>query len=204
MWGKSSLRVEGGAQELVLSYSLRHRMLYFLQNLLYYISYEVLEPRWHKLMQQLAHPSVKTVDDVRNLHMSFLSTVLKESLLTYGPLYKKLYQLISECAAFADRVQGTYLLNSLLPYLLTYLLTYLRPYLCPYLLIQGTSPSLRTGGDDEYTLFIQRSSVAFDAHLLRFMDALRDNAHAEYHVQLKALVARLNYNGFYSRRLEVP
>ena len=124
MWGKSSLRVEGGAQELVLSYSLRHRMLYFLQNLLYYISYEVLEPRWHKLMQQLAHPSVKTVDDVRNLHMSFLSTVLKESLLTYGPLYKKLYQLISECAAFADRVQGTYLLTYLLTYLRTYLLTY--------------------------------------------------------------------------------
>ena len=130
MWGKSSLRVEGGAQELVLSYSLRHRMLYFLQNLLYYISYEVLEPRWHKLMQQLAHPSVKTVDDVRNLHMSFLSTVLKESLLTYGPLYKKLYQLISECAAFADRVQGTYLLTYLLAYLLTftYLLTYLLTY----------------------------------------------------------------------------
>lgn len=145
-------------------------MLYFLQNLLYYISYEVLEPRWHKLMQQLTHPDIKTVDNVRKHHIDFLNACLKECLLVYGPLYKKLYELISDCSTFADRVQGQ-------------------------------NVTARGGGDDAYTLFIQRSSVAFDSHLLRFMDALRDNAHAEYHVQLKNLIARLDYNGFYSRRL---
>merc|ERR1712196_187375 len=94
MWGMSSIRVEGGAQELVLSYSLRHRMLYFLQNLIYYISYEVLEPRWHTLMQKLTHPDTKTVDDVRKHHINFLNGCLKECLLVYGPLYKMLYELI--------------------------------------------------------------------------------------------------------------
>ena len=44
------------------SYALRQRMLHFVQNLIYYITVEVLEPRWHSLIVDIKKAG--TVDDV--------------------------------------------------------------------------------------------------------------------------------------------
>ena len=34
-------------EQLALSWALRHRMLHFIRNLVYYMQVEVIEPRWH-------------------------------------------------------------------------------------------------------------------------------------------------------------
>ena len=44
------------------TFILRHRMLQVMQNIVYYLSFEVLEPNWLKLMTKLR--SVSTVDEV--------------------------------------------------------------------------------------------------------------------------------------------
>ncbi len=53
---------------------------------MYYMQIEVLEPNFHKFKVALA--SVKTVDDIMQLHSSFLDSCLKECLLTDQKLIK--------------------------------------------------------------------------------------------------------------------
>jgi gamma-tubulin complex component 2 len=57
-------------QMLAPTYTLRHRMLHFIQNLLYYMMVEVLEPRHHELEQNIQTTS--TVDEVLLHHSEFL------------------------------------------------------------------------------------------------------------------------------------
>ena len=50
-----SLNVRG---EMAASYALRHRMLHFLQNFVYYMTLEVIGPRGHELQERIAVASV--------------------------------------------------------------------------------------------------------------------------------------------------
>ena len=116
------------------SYALRQRMLHFVQNLIYYITVEVLEPRWHSLIVDVKKAA--TVDDVRMLlhkpavplgcflcqqsftfrghlcalqviqfHQTFLDSCLKECLLTNPDLLKILTKLMMNCVLFANQVR---------------------------------------------------------------------------------------------------
>lgn len=51
------------------SYLARQRMLHFMQNLIYYMTFEVIEPQWHE-MDRLIRSSEKTntIDDVIRHH----------------------------------------------------------------------------------------------------------------------------------------
>eukprot|EP01041_Mallomonas_annulata_P003637 gene3637-7252_t len=42
------------------SYFLRHRMLHFLQNFVYYVTYEVIGPRGHDMQQDIEQAQVKS------------------------------------------------------------------------------------------------------------------------------------------------
>lgn len=88
------------------SYSLRQRMIHFVQNLLYYVTVEVLEHRWHEFEANLR--GVKTVDDVMSLHSNFLDTCLKESLLTNQALHGIVTKLMSTCLLFATEMMRFY------------------------------------------------------------------------------------------------
>ena len=62
------------------AYHLRSQMLLFVQNLIYYVFNEVLEPRWNDLEGHLS--CADTVDEVLRRHADFLDTCLKECMLT--------------------------------------------------------------------------------------------------------------------------
>ncbi|CAG8476641.1 8431_t:CDS:2, partial [Diversispora eburnea] len=68
-------------------YALRQRMLVFVQQLLYFITSEVLEPQWRNLEDLLS--KVSTVDQVLKYHTDFLDTCLKECMLTNAKLLRK-------------------------------------------------------------------------------------------------------------------
>ena len=68
------------------TYALRHRMLQFIKNYMYYMQIEVLEPNFHKLKEQLR--TCKTIDDVMVHHENFLDECLKQCLLTDQHLFK--------------------------------------------------------------------------------------------------------------------
>jgi gamma-tubulin complex component 2 len=65
---------------------LRARMLSFIQQILAFTTFEVLEPNWRALEAKLA--KVTTVDQLLRDHVDFLDTCLKECMLTSSKLLK--------------------------------------------------------------------------------------------------------------------
>lgn len=90
---------------LALSFTLRQRMLHFLQNLQYYMHVEVIEPRWHELLDRVA--GATNIDDVVAHHSQFLTIILAECLLTSPDLLKLLTKLITLCLLFAEQITNS-------------------------------------------------------------------------------------------------
>lgn len=95
-----NLNVRG---ELGTPYCLRHRMLHFLQNFVYYMTVEVISPRSHELAAGMAE--AQDIDEVLVLHERFLDTCLKECLLASQDLLKILTKLMTTCLLFADNLK---------------------------------------------------------------------------------------------------
>lgn len=79
-------------------WTLRARMLVFVQQLLYFCTAEVIEPNWIKFMSRLRTKDesqdkksggfMRTVDELMQDHVDFLDTCLKECMLTNSKLLK--------------------------------------------------------------------------------------------------------------------
>ena len=85
------------------AYCLRHRMLHFLQNFVYYVTLEVIGPRGHELEEWL--DKAEDLDEVMELHEKFLDTCLKECLLASQDLLRILTKIMTTCLLFADQMQ---------------------------------------------------------------------------------------------------
>lgn len=84
------------------AWTLRARMLLFVQQLLYFCTAEVIEPNWQILMDRVngadadgtevtvngTKQANRTVDELMQDHVDFLDTCLKECMLTQGKLLK--------------------------------------------------------------------------------------------------------------------
>ena len=80
------------------AWTLRARMLVFVQQLLYFCTAEVIEPNWTKFMARLdakdgdadnnKKPVSRTVDELMQDHVGFLDTCLKECMLTNSKLLR--------------------------------------------------------------------------------------------------------------------
>lgn len=84
------------------SYCLRHRMLQFLQNFVYYMTLEVIGPRGHEMQTELE--SATDMDQVLEIHEKFLDACLKECLLASQDLLKILTKIMTTCLLFADQM----------------------------------------------------------------------------------------------------
>lgn len=78
-------------------FTLRARMLVFVQQLLYFCTSEVIEPNWQGLMARLnakeddkvgKTPGARTVDELMQDHVDFLDTCMKECMLTNSRLLR--------------------------------------------------------------------------------------------------------------------
>lgn len=65
---------------------LRARMLSFIQQVLAFVTSEVIEPNWRTLERKL--DEVRTVDVLLREHVDFLDTVLKECMLTNATMIR--------------------------------------------------------------------------------------------------------------------
>jgi gamma-tubulin complex component 2 len=96
----SSGRIERAKRKV---WTLRSRMLIFVQQLMYYCSNEVIEPNWTALMERLKmdaddRSSRRTVDELMQDHVDFLATCLKECMLTNAKLLKVCHLLPVVCS----------------------------------------------------------------------------------------------------------
>ncbi|KAG7970422.1 hypothetical protein I3843_07G083800 [Carya illinoinensis] len=78
-------------------------MLKFINSLLHYLTFEVLEPNWHIMHNRLQ--SAKSIDEVIQHHDFFLDKCLRECLLLLPDLLKKVERLKSLCLQYAAATQ---------------------------------------------------------------------------------------------------
>ncbi|OVA04342.1 Spc97/Spc98 [Macleaya cordata] len=78
-------------------------MLKFINSLLHYLTFEVLEPNWHVMHGRLQ--TAKSIDEVIQYHDFFLQKCLKECLLLLPELLKKVEKLKSICLNYAAATQ---------------------------------------------------------------------------------------------------
>ncbi|QRV92965.1 spindle pole body component alp4 [Ceratobasidium sp. AG-Ba] len=79
---------------------LRARMLAFVQQILAFATFEVLEPNWRALEKRLERTT--TVDQVLRDHVDFLDTCLKECMLTSAKLLRVYSNLLVTISMFAQ------------------------------------------------------------------------------------------------------
>ncbi|GMP21773.1 hypothetical protein CsSME_00000065 [Camellia sinensis var. sinensis] len=78
-------------------------MLKFINSLLHYLTFEVLEPNWHVMHNRLQ--TAKSIDDVIEYHNFFLEKCLRECLLLLPEVLKKVERLKSICLQYAAATQ---------------------------------------------------------------------------------------------------
>ena len=95
------------------AWTLRSRMLCFVQQLLYFCTSEVIEPNWASFMSRLhaaedakgtlqANKVKRTVDELMQDHVDFLATCLKECMLTNSKLLRINSKVMATCTMFAN------------------------------------------------------------------------------------------------------
>ena len=103
----SNKRIEAWKRK---AWTLRARMLVFVQQLLYFCTSEVIEPNWQAFMSRLnegkdgegGQPATKrTVDELMQDHVDFLATCLKECMLTNSKLLRINAKVVNTCTLFA-------------------------------------------------------------------------------------------------------
>uniref|UniRef100_A0AAQ5Y3X5 Gamma-tubulin complex component n=1 Tax=Amphiprion ocellaris TaxID=80972 RepID=A0AAQ5Y3X5_AMPOC len=91
------------AKWFAAAFALRQRMLNFVQNIQYYMMFEVMEPTWHVMENNLKTAS--NIDDVLCHHTSFLDNCLKDCMLTNPELLRIFSKLMSICVMFTNCMQ---------------------------------------------------------------------------------------------------
>eukprot|EP01138_Halocafeteria_seosinensis_P014691 gb/GECG01014996.1/.p1 GENE.gb/GECG01014996.1/~~gb/GECG01014996.1/.p1 ORF type:complete len:1355 (+),score=181.62 gb/GECG01014996.1/:1-4065(+) len=87
------------------SYLARQRMLHFMQNLIYYMTFEVIEPQWHEMNRLIRSPEkTSTVDDVIRHHENFLDNCLEQCLLTNKELFTLLHKIATLCMLLSEQM----------------------------------------------------------------------------------------------------
>lgn len=78
-------------------------MLKFINSLLHYLTFEVIEPNWHRMHSKLQ--TAKSIDQVIEYHDFFLKKCLRECLLLSPVLLKKLEKMKLICLQYAAAAQ---------------------------------------------------------------------------------------------------
>ena len=87
------------------SFALRQKMLNFIQNLEYYMTFEVLEPNWEEMIANIRSGKVTNVDQVLKIHQDFLTTCLNDCLLSNPTLLTTVKKLLGVCCDFSAFMQ---------------------------------------------------------------------------------------------------
>ncbi|KAK2545100.1 Tubgcp2 [Columba livia] len=195
------------------AFTLRQRMLNFVQNIQYYMMFEVMEPTWHILEKNLKLAS--NIDDVLSHHTSFLDNCLKDCMLTNPELLKIFSKLMSVCVMFTNCMQRftqSMKLDSEMDRLTLEHGTMLGPpteeeraeetakkKLTNKLLAEHADNFHLTSG---FEATINKFDSNFSTHLLDLLDKLSVYSTNDCEHSMLNIIYRLDFNGFYTERLE--
>ncbi|XP_049615725.1 gamma-tubulin complex component 2 isoform X2 [Syngnathus scovelli] len=183
------------AKWFAAAFALRQRMLNFVQNIQYYMMFEVMEPTWHLMENNLKTAS--NIDDVLWHHTSFLDNCMKDCMLTNPELLRIFSKLMSVCVMFAGRMQR--------------FTRALRPEHAdgpPALeAAAGKSPGAKQeppepASDAGFEASIVKFDNSFSLLLLDLLDKLSIFSSNNCEHSMISIIYRLDFNGFYTERLE--
>lgn len=89
---------------LILLASLKSKMIYFVNSLLSYIQFEVIDYHWNVFMYIFSRgdlPNFQLLETVMSSHSGFLDGCLKDLFLTNWKLFRILVKVLSNCMLFA-------------------------------------------------------------------------------------------------------
>ncbi|XP_059954348.1 gamma-tubulin complex component 2 isoform X2 [Mesoplodon densirostris] len=195
------------------AFTLRQRMLNFVQNIQYYMMFEVLEPTWHVLEKSLR--SACNIDDVLGHHTSFLDNCLKDCMLTNPELLRVFSKLMSVCVMFTNCMQRftqSMKLDSELGHLTLEHGTMRGPpteaeraeerarkeRARKCLAEHVDAPQLASS----FEATISKFDKNFSAHLLDLLARLSIYSTSDCEHGMASVISRLDFNGFYTERLE--
>ncbi|KAJ7345362.1 hypothetical protein JRQ81_001312 [Phrynocephalus forsythii] len=190
------------------AFTLRQRMLNFVQNIQYYMMFEVMEPTWHLLEKNLKLAS--NIDDVLSHHTSFLDNCLKDCMLTNPELLKIFSKMMSVCVMFTNCMQheagqrtgaagGGARDHAGPPTEQELEEESMRKHLASKLLAEHADSLHLTSG---FEATINKFDSNFSAHLLDLLDKLSIYSTNDCEHSMINIIYRLDFNGFYTERLE--
>ena len=164
-------------------------MLNFVQNLQYYMMFEVLEPNWMELEHKLR--TAATIDDVLARHNDFLDKCLRDCLLSSRDILENMSRLMTICTTFTTHMQLVSLESRG-----TTVTASDRPPVIKSKLVLSSMGDVMEGGATS-TQAIERFDRSFTKELVSLLDKL----HSLQTDTVGGIVARLNFNGFYQQNL---
>ena len=163
-------------------------MLNFVQNLQYYMMFEVLEPNWIELEHKLRTAS--TIDDVLARHNDFLDKCLRDCLLSSRDILENMSRLMTICTTFTGHMQLVSLESRGAMVSVSD-----RPPVIRSKMVLSSMGDVIEGATS--TQAIERFDRSFTKELVSLLDKL----HSLQTDTVGGIVARLDFNGFYQQKL---
>ncbi|XP_073429959.1 gamma-tubulin complex component 2 isoform X1 [Dendrobates tinctorius] len=183
------------------AFTLRQRMLNFVQNIQYYMMFEVMEPMWHILEKGLK--SVSNIDDVLSHHTSFLDNCLKDCMLTNPELLRIFSKLMSVCVMFTNYMQRfTQSMQLQTEMELMTLNTMIGPCTQSENAEDSLKKRLTSKCSAGFESTINNFVTNFSAHLMDLLDKLSMYSTNDCEHSMINIIYRLDFNGFYTEHLK--
>ncbi|KAF3853960.1 hypothetical protein F7725_014648 [Dissostichus mawsoni] len=206
------------------AFALRQRMLNFVQNIQYYMMFEVMEPTWHIMENNLKTVSetsssqladsqlmASNIDDVLCHHTSFLDNCLKDCMLTNPELLRIFSKLMSVCVMFTSCMQR-FTQSKRLERLSKEQGTMDGPSTEREHAEEAEKKRLNTKllsehadtlqSDAGFETSISKFDSNFSTLLLDLLDKLSIYSTNDCEHSMISIIYRLDFNGFYTERLE--
>ncbi|XP_071453118.1 gamma-tubulin complex component 2-like isoform X2 [Hetaerina americana] len=173
------------------AFALQQRMLNCVQNLEYYMMFEVIEPNWHEFLGNME--KVNNVDDVLLCHSNFLDTCLKDCMLTNSMLLSTVHKLLGVCVKFADFIKIS------MPSMHSH-----PSRNASSSAAAPDSPATErvVGESDSFEQSISRFDLEFTGMLVGLLDKIAELGRINNSEKLVNVLYRLDFNGFYGEQLE--
>ncbi|XP_067118956.1 gamma-tubulin complex component 2-like [Centruroides vittatus] len=177
------------------AFALRQHMLNFIQNLEYYMMFEVIEPNWHTFVSKIQE--VSNVDDVLTCHGDFLDSCLKDCMLTHPEGLQTIVRLLKLCVTFANFMHQTH------RYAIEAEISAMFDSTLPTVLeeteqtVKNTSPiSSQISFQKQITSF----HTDFASLLFDLLEMISGCGQDNYNDKMVNMLYRLDFNGFYSKK----
>ncbi|XP_042231927.1 gamma-tubulin complex component 2-like isoform X4 [Homarus americanus] len=177
------------------AFALRQRMLNFIQNIEYYMMFEVIERNWQTFINKMQ--KVENVDEVLAFHNDFLSGCLKDCMLTSPELLRMISKLTSICVSFAnfiERMRKYYLEAEL------WMSDERRDSIDRE---ESPEPAATTHEDSQsFEQTISRFELQFSGMIYTLMERISEMGRDNYNDALVNVIYRLDFNMYYAKKHE--